>query len=103
MNNDNDHLETRIKLKTGFFRKKLYLLLLNNQEIILKQEQKKQPKEFKVKASEVKTIIILSEKPPSIEIITDTESYMGDFIDQDDISEIIILLNQIFDKKFEYY
>lgn len=95
-------LEKKIKLKTGFFKKDLYLLILKNEEIILKPEQNNRSEEFKIKIPNIKTISIISERPQEIEIITETRSFVGNFIDQDDISEIVVFLKLIFDKKFNY-
>lgn len=100
---ENNYLESKIKLKTGFFKKESYSLILNDQEIILKQNENKKLEEIKISAASVESISVSSEKPEEIEIITEKESFIGNFIDEKDISEIILFLKMIFGKKFNYF
>jgi hypothetical protein len=98
----NINLEKRIKLKTGFFKKESYLLILKDKEIKLKPEEKNNSEEFKIEIPSIKTVTISGKNSQEIEIITEAESFVGNFIDEDDISEIILFLKIIFDSKFNY-
>lgn len=94
-------IESKIKLKTGFFKKESYLLILNDQEIIFIKNNKK-PKEFKISAAAVESISISGVKPEEIEIITEKESFIGNFIDENNLSEIILFLKMVYDKRFNF-
>ncbi|MFW6016121.1 MAG: hypothetical protein ACOCRK_06755 [bacterium] len=96
-------LERKIKLKSGFFKLEPFTMIINYNELILRQYQVKNPKEFRIKITDIKTISIYNQLPLEIEIITENESFIANFIAEDDKSEILAFIYLIFGNRFNYY
>lgn len=99
---NSSHLMFKIKLKTGFFKKEPYLLILEDEELILRQEEINKAEEFRIKNSEIQSITIATENSFEIEIITGKQSFIGEFLDENEVSEAAVQLNLFFGKKFYF-
>jgi len=98
-----NRLERKIKLKTGFFKLEPFIMIINDDELILKQDLEKNPEEFRINISDIKTISIYNQLPLEIEIITENESFIANFIAENDKSEILAFIYLIFGNRFNYY
>jgi len=93
----------KIKLKTGFFKKESYLLILGNQEITLKNKTEKESEDFRNKKSAINSVTISGEKPLDIEIITEKDIFVGEFIIKKELAEALVKLNLLCGSKLYFH
>jgi len=91
-----------VKLKTGFFETTSYKLSISESSIVLSPANSGKNKEFSITDEHLVSLEITSNKHTEIEIITLNEFFTCTFLKNPDISELIIVLKDNFNKKISY-
>ncbi|MEA5094041.1 MAG: hypothetical protein VB128_03700 [Sedimentibacter saalensis] len=91
-----------VKLKTGFFEKTLYKLFISENLIVLSPVILGSNKEFSITSEHLVSIEIINIKHTEIEIKTLNESLTCILSKKTDISKLITVLKENFNKKISY-
>lgn len=90
-----------IKLKAGFFKTLRYCLAVDHRQILLTPQDDSQSEVLLINDYELKSIYIVrgSLRAGEIEIVTQNDSYLGNFASHTDMEEVYRVFAREFGKK----